>query len=394
MSARFRSVSSRLDGSDLLLVGAVVAVSIVQWVAHDAKGTGLNALPPWLAALLTVVSAGLVLGAPRWPLFTLAASASVSVAIAAVDYIPIGLPIVAIVTLYLVGLHGYRSRTLVVGLAIALTALVVNAILSDDRLLSLAAFGQLALILCPLALGDAVRSRRAYVAELLERVDQAERAREEEAQRRAEQERLRIARELHDVVAHTITTVNVQAGVALHLFDDDPAHARASLVAIKETSHEALDELRGLLGVLRNGDGAGEPLLEPAPDLVAVDKLVDEARTSGLDVDLEVVGDPPLRIPEAVQLAGYRIVQEALTNVLRHAGQVPMSVRLAYAADRLQIVCRNTAPAAGPLAGAGAGVGIIGMEERATALGGRVESGPTPDGGFQVLAEIPYRRLA
>src|SRR5262249_20104078 len=146
----------------------------------------------------------------------------------------------------------------------------------------------------------------------------AERTREEEAQRRAEQERLRIARDLHDVVAHTLTTINVQAGVAAHLAEREPSRAGHALAAIEASSHDALDELRAIRGVLREA-GRAEVPLEPAPGLAGVPSLVDGFREAGGDVELEVEGDQSDRVPEAVQLAAFRIVQESLTNATRHA---------------------------------------------------------------------------
>jgi signal transduction histidine kinase len=235
---------------------------------------------------------------------------------------------------------------------------------------------------------EALRNRRSYIQLLLERLELAERTREEEARRRAEQERLRIARDLHDVVAHTLTTINVQAGVAARLGDPDTSNARRALASIEAESHEALDELRAILGVLREADGTEVPL-DPAPGLDGVSSLVDRFRQAGGDIELEVDGEEPERVPEAVQLAAFRIVQESLTNARRHAPGAAARVRLAYGDGRLSVGIENDS-GQGRNGGGRPGVGIAGMRERATALGGKLEAGPCGD-GFKVTAELPYR---
>jgi len=200
---------------------------------------------------------------------------------------------------------------------------------------------------------------------------------------------LRIARDLHDAVAHALTSINVQAGVAAHLLDRDPAHARAALVTIEEATHEALDELRAIVGVLREHDGERAPL-DPAPNLDAVGELVERARTNGLDVSLDIRGEQPERLAETVQLAGYRIVQESLTNARRHAAGTPARVGLAFEPDRLLITIESGVGATGNGSN-GAGTGLIGMQERAAAVGGTLTAAPGPH-GFRVAAELPYRR--
>jgi signal transduction histidine kinase len=248
-----------------------------------------------------------------------------------------------------------------------------------------------ALIAIPVLAAEALRNRRAYIRLLLERLELAERTREEEARRRAEQERLRIARELHDVVAHTLTTINVQAGVAAHLLDRDPGNARDALATIETASHDALQELRTILGILRAA-GDGNAPLEPAPDLAAVETLIEQARGTGLEVSLKVEGERPERLPEAVQLAAFRILQESLTNARRHAPGAATSVTLAYCADRLHLAIENDMLRARNGNGS-AGVGILGMRERATALGGTLRADRSGE-RFSVVPELPYRRGA
>jgi signal transduction histidine kinase len=235
-----------------------------------------------------------------------------------------------------------------------------------------------------------LRNRRAYVRVLLERLEQAERTREEEARRRAEEERLRIARDLHDIVAHTLTTINVQAGVAAHLLDRDPGNARDALALIETASHDALTEMRAILGILRKRGNGSAPLVPP-PDLTAVGALIEQARGTGIEVSFEVEGEPPQRVPEAVQLAAFRILQESLTNARRHAQGAEASVIFAYRADLLRLAIENDTGRGGNGSDAMPGVGIAGMRERAAALGGTLEADRCGE-RFRVVAELPYHR--
>jgi signal transduction histidine kinase len=210
----------------------------------------------------------------------------------------------------------------------------------------------------------------------------AERTRAEEDRRRAGEERMRIARELHDVLAHNISLINVQAGVALHLMDEQPGQARSALAAIKQASNDALGELRSVLDVLRQGDEA--PPRAPASGLAHLDSLVARAGATGLEVRTQVEGTPrPL--PAGTDLAAFRIVQESLTNVTRHAGPATASVLVRYGKEDLtvQVDDDGRGPAGEP------GNGIRGMRERVAALGGELTTGPRPGGGFRVQARLP-----
>lgn len=224
-----------------------------------------------------------------------------------------------------------------------------------------------------LAVSEVVRVRRDQSAD-------RGRAAHEEEQRRIGERRLTLARELHDVLAHNISLINVQASVALHLLDDRPDQARPALASIKEASRDALHELRTALDLLRHGD---EAPLAPAPRLADLDSLVAGVRASGLDVRLEVDRTSPPQAA-AVELAAYRIIQEALTNVTRHARASVVTVRLGY--DNGMTIEVIDDGVGGPAA---AGNGINGMRERAAVLGGTVDAGPRPDGGFRVTARLP-----
>ncbi|GAA4311852.1 sensor histidine kinase [Streptomyces venetus] len=215
--------------------------------------------------------------------------------------------------------------------------------------------------------------------------ERAERA--EAARRRADEERLRIARELHDVLAHSISVINVQAGVGLALLDTDPEQARSALTTIKAKSKEALGEVRQVLGTLR---APGDAPRAPAPGLDRLPELVAQAASAGLTVDVE--GEPP-RLAPGTDLAAFRIVQEALTNVVRHSGSRHARVHLAHDARVLRLRVDDDGPATGAEAG-GSGNGLAGMRERAAALGGTIEAGTRPDGGFRVLAELPMTASA
>jgi signal transduction histidine kinase len=242
--------------------------------------------------------------------------------------------------------------------------------------------GALALAAWLLALigaAEAVRSRR-------ERLVEAERTREQESERRAGEERLRIARELHDVLAHNISLINVQSGVALHLLDERPEQARAALSAINDASAEALREMRSVLGVLRRVDEAMPRA--PAPGLAQLPELISRSATARVAVELRVEGEQRA-LPASVDLAGFRIVQESLTNVARHAEAASATVQVSYGRDELTVVVEDDGRGAAPAPARDGGNGIAGMRERAAALGGELEAGPRVGGGFCVRARLP-----
>ncbi|MFI1016923.1 sensor histidine kinase [Streptomyces sp. NPDC020965] len=228
-----------------------------------------------------------------------------------------------------------------------------------------------------LTASELVRVRReAWARERLERAAAAK--------RRADQERLRIARELHDVLAHSISVINVQAGVGLALLDSDPEQARTALTTIKAASKEALGEVRQVLDSLRT---PGDAPRSPAPGLDRLPELVEQAAGAGLNVTVETVGvRRPL--PPGTDLAAFRIVQEGLTNVVRHSGSRVARVRIGYEAGRVVLRVDDDGPATGSDAG-GSGNGLAGMRERAAALGGTIDASHRDDGGFRVRADLP-----
>ncbi|MEU0197548.1 MULTISPECIES: histidine kinase [unclassified Streptomyces] len=238
--------------------------------------------------------------------------------------------------------------------------------------------------------GDAVRSRRAFVQAIRERAERAERTREEEARRRVAEERLRIARDLHDVVAHHIALVNVQAGVAAHVMDKRPDQAKEALAHVREASRSALNELRATVGLLRQS-GDPEAPTEPAPGLDRLDELAGTFRSAGLHIEV-ARADQGTTLPAAVDLAAYRIIQEALTNVQKHAGpQAKAEVSVVRVGPNIEITVLDDGSGEDADPGSGGGHGLLGMRERVTALRGTLTTGPRYGGGFRVHAILPVK---
>jgi signal transduction histidine kinase len=248
---------------------------------------------------------------------------------------------------------------------------------------------KLALFAIAWVLGDNIRTRRAYLAELEARAARLEREREEQAERAAIEERTRIARELHDVIAHNVSVMVVQASAGEEVFDTDPGKARESLSAVASTGRAALAELRRLLGVIRaEGDAERGAAYTPQPGIEYLDDLVRQMRETGLAVELSVLGDPR-ELPEGVGLCAYRIVQEALTNTLKHADASHAEVSVRYVADALELRVVDDGRAAVAVNGDTAGHGLIGMRERVALFGGEMSAGPRPERGFEVSARLP-----
>jgi signal transduction histidine kinase len=339
---------------------------------------------PWPALLLVVVAC-LVLGfRHRWPVAVLGVSVAAATVYTLLGYVNGAILVAPMAALYAVASVSGVRRAAAYGLGtlavLGLASMAVNPLGRYGGGVVILPFMTTIMVVA----GIAVANRRAYVESSRARAEQAA---EQAAQRRIEEERLRIARELHDVVAHTMATINVQAGVAVHVLPTRPEAAADALQAIKAASKEGLRELRAILNVLRQADDA-DPT-QPAPGTAQLETLVDGARGAGLQTTLSVSGTP-IPLPAAVDLAAYRIVQESLTNAIRHAGPAEATVSLCYGDDELRISVADTGR--GKPAGAmseGAGHGLAGMRERAAAVGGSVESGPAPGGGFRVAARLP-----
>jgi signal transduction histidine kinase len=377
-----RWTASRATWSSALTAAAVAVFQVVG--SFGAADNQPERKPiDALAVLLLLVGPAALVVRHRWPL----GAAAVAMGAASV-YIGLGYPYGPVFVSVVIALFTavqLRHREAWVLAAAGYVAFVV-AEAFDPRLDGGLGGLHLALVagwlVVVLAVSELVRVRREQAAE------QARLARDER-QRRASEQRLQLAQELHDVLAHNISLINVQASVALHLLDDQPEQARPALGAIKDASHEALQELRTALDLLRHGESAP---LTPAPRLAELDVLVAGVRAGGLDVHVarQGVATP---VPAAVELAAYRIVQEALTNVTRHAHAREVTVRVTYDDGVTVEVVDDGVGAPVPVSGgpAPAGNGITGMRERAEALGGTVEAGPVAGGGFRVWAHLPVR---
>ena len=346
------------------------------------------------SALTGLATCGALLWRRRRPFAVLAATVTGAAAYAMLTEthgFALAAPMVA---LYTAAETTGRRKALTFGWLAVLIFAAIHAVMRplpafDWQNLALIALGGLAV-----AAGDAARSRRAYVAQIEERARRAEQDREQEARRRVIEERLRIARDLHDVVGHHLALINVQAGVAAHVLPDRPDQAVQALTHIRQASRAGLDELRDTIGLLRE---PGEPAapIEPTVGLAGLDELVASFARSGLRVDRDVEG-AVRTLPPIADLTAYRVVQESLTNVRKHADGAAARLRLSYDPARLRILVEDDGPGGGPDGNGhnsnghgGGGHGIAGMRERVAAVGGSLEAGPRPGGGFRVSAVLP-----
>ncbi|MDQ1039156.1 signal transduction histidine kinase [Streptomyces sp. V3I8] len=389
-----------LRSHPLVVDGALAASVLACMVAGSlAESNGRHGGTQWgtrtpdaLGLTLMLLAAAALVPRRSHPLRVLVATGALS----AVEFVtgdpraPVAMS--AVVALYTVASTTDRPTTWRVGL-LTMTVLTGVAMLAgplswyaQENLGIFAWTGMAA------AAGDAVRSRRAFVDAIRERADRAERTREEEARRRVAEERLRIARDLHDVVAHHIALVNVQAGVAAHVMDKRPDQAKEALAHVREASRSALNELRATVGLLRQS-GDPEAPTEPAPGLHRLEELVGTFRSAGLPVEVART-DQGTTLPAAVDLAAYRVIQEALTNVRKHAGQeAKAEVSVVRVGPDVEITVLDDGPgddAAARLEENG-GHGLLGMRERVTALGGTCTAGPRYGGGFRVHAILPVK---
>jgi signal transduction histidine kinase len=323
----------------------------------------------------------------RWP-----TQAFVVVAIAAGFQFVLDVPaqvfdVALVVALYTVAATRSRREALVALVVVELGVFAASMWWSNEP--ARAVFGPAVLAVAAVLLGNSMRLRRAYLHELEERAARLEFERDQQAQIAAAAERSRIARELHDIVAHSLSVMVAQADGASYTIDSDLARAKGAVLSIAQTGRDALTEMRRLLGVLRESDtGSG---VAPQPGVEQLGELVDSVRRAGLRVQLTLTGDPrPL--PRGLELTAYRIMQEALTNTLKHGGANPHAwVTIEYGADAVALRIEDDGVGAGALVGASSepGQGLVGMRERAAVYGGSVETGERPGGGFRVVARLP-----
>jgi len=361
-------------------VAALVAVAQLGLTTLAARRQPDRQALDLLAYLLLAVGPVALLWRRRSPAVVLAVVMASNVLYFGLGY-PYGPAWLALIVAFWTAVTGGARRvawaTAVVGLAAYFTLAALLDRVGPATAATIAAhLGWLLLVLSVSEIALAARQRR----------QAAERTRAEEARRRAGEERMRIARELHDVLAHNISLINVQAGVALHLMDEQPGQSRTALVAIKQASNDALGELRSVLDVLRQGDEA--PPRAPASGLAQLDSLVAGAGATGLEVTTRVEG-LPRPLPAGTDLAAFRIVQESLTNVTRHAGPASATVLVRYGPDDLTVRVDDDGRGPAAATGPGNGNGIRGMRERVAALGGELTTGVRPGGGFRVQARLP-----
>ena len=363
---------------DVAVVVGVFGTSVVNVAAQD--GVGISAIPVAGLLMLAIGSVALF-WRRRWSLAVLGVAIAMTVLWIAFDY-P-GNPVFHIlVSLYAVGRYAPEGWISMAALSVALAVVGFGQVTDGDTVSEVVT----ALVVTTLSwyAGRRVRVRGYYAAVARERAEHLEWKRATEAERAIADARAGIARELHDVVAHNVSVMTVQAGVARLVVADDPERAKEAIGAVEDAGRRALDELRHLLGVLRPEMASGE--LAPQPALSQVHNLADQLRQTGMSISL--AADVPSELPVRVDLFAYRIVQEALTNVLKHGGvDAAAQVRLEEADGCLDIEVTDTGTAASTLPGSGQG--IVGMRERAVLLGGVFEAGPRPEGGFRVFARLP-----
>jgi signal transduction histidine kinase len=392
-----RAVPFRLPTLALdLLLALFVTVMQVQGTMSRVASEPASVVRPLadlgnLGYVLLIVSGAVVALRRQFPETVFAVTALASLAYYTLDF-PDGPGWLGLfVALYSLTAYGDGRRSLViagVGTTVLATCWLVAASDIEPRAAVGWVFFRIGASVMSAALGESVRTRQVIAADAVERAELAERTREEEARRRVDEERLRIAREVHDTVAHAIAIINVQSGVTAHLLDKRPEGTRAALESIEQTSSQALREMRSILGVLRDDDDGRAP----HPGLGQVDELIDTARRAGLDIRLERA-PATTAMPTAVESAAYRILQESITNVIRHVGPTRVRVGIDYGVDSLELRVTNEGGHAarnGTRSDALPGRGIVGMRERCQLLGGQLDAGPVADGGFAVTARLPF----
>ncbi|WP_327275337.1 histidine kinase [Streptomyces sp. NBC_01224] len=380
--------------TDALIAGGAGALSVVLALLTDPARS-----PDALGWALLIASAVPIVWRRRHPLLALLAMIPLLVPYHALDNAHTAPMPQTWIALYTVAVTGRPLRTVLTGVGVL--SVMVTVVLTINTHQGLQLLRISGWIVAVLFCGVDMRVYRQYMASVLERAERAERTREEEARRRVAEERLRIARDLHDLLAHSITLIGVQTSVASHILTVAPDRLdrraiAASLEDIADTCREARAELRTTLEVLRDGrhDSHGRHDAEgPLPDLAALPSLVRAAEAAGAHVDL-AVRTPAGRLAPATGAAAYRIVQESLTNAVRHAG-AGVQVRVAVAPDggnalRVTVTDDGTGP---PKDGSVPGFGIVGMRERARSTGGTLDAGPRPGGGFEVSALLPFQEV-
>lgn len=373
-------------GADFLLAAVVTVFAVTAHLFGDPESDDTNVLDPtWWSPLLAAATAFPIYWRRSYPL-----RAGLAVVAAQCVALFVGINgasfLGATIAVYSIGAHtsGHRRARVLVAIGGMIAALFIAGWVDGQNLLGEFVTTVIVLVTA-FVLGDNMRRRRDHVNSLAERAERAEREQELLAEQRVNAERTRIARELHDVVAHSVSVMVIQAAAARRSMGDSPERAHQALAAIEESGRQTMNELRGILGVLRHTDD-GAPERTPQPTLADIDALL--GRDDDLPVEL-IVGDDIGDLPHSVMLTGYRVVQEALTNIRRHAGPVDQVV-VDVARDGDQLVISIDDDGRGAAADRGdPGYGIIGMRERVGAIGGDIEAGPRVGGGWRVRTALP-----
>ncbi|WP_405886038.1 sensor histidine kinase [Streptomyces sp. NBC_01136] len=380
-----------IDATVVLLLFAAAALGSA-WSSDEPTG---QRIAWWPGMLLAGVGALALVCHRRYPRTVVAVTAAAANGASALGYLITPLLLAPLMAaLYWLAVYTDR-RTARIGLFGTAALLITTALISDPyhHPFSLKTVGPAFWVLMPIAWGTATRLRSAYLEAVQARAEYAERTREEEARQRVAEERMRIARELHDVVAHHLALANAQAGTAAHLARTHPQQVQKILDDLAGTTASALRELKATVGLLRQANDPDAPL-EPSPGLDQLSELTAAFATAGLKVDVIAEGEPCPLSP-GVDLTAFRIIQEALTNVAKHAASDTAHVRLVYSHNRLTITVTDDGASTVPTAPApGHGFGLIGMRERALSVGGRLKADHRAEGGFEVTTDLPLHSPA
>ena len=319
------------------------------------------------------------------PLPALLVSCTAIAVLAGLDYITYNLPTAPLFLAFAVGAYAERRRATLGLVAVNVTLAIIFLTDPPDldaqgTVLNMAIFSGAWLA------GQVIRARSAAAAARIAEAEERAETQRQQGARAVAEERLRLAQELHDVVAHSMSVIAVQAGMGVHVIEKDPEEAKRALEAISQTSRTTLQEMRRLLGVLRDEDGGRSHA--PAPGLAELPALVADVRSAGVPVELTVEGDPA-GVPDSVELSVYRLVQEGLTNVLKHAGAASAEVAVRCLPGEVEVEVLDDGRGAAAANGAG-GHGLVGMRERVALWGGNLTTGPRQGGGYRVLARLPY----
>jgi signal transduction histidine kinase len=385
-------LTDRLTSRQWLVIDCVVAALAagIMWVSVGRHGLRYHAPPPGPAVFALLATAPVAVRR-NWPVPVFAVVLVASSVLTAFGRSTAVLDVTLCMAVYTVTVRSRRPAAVAIlvltelSLGAGLLVYALADLMPIDRVHALLAVGAIWFV------ADSIRERRRYLAGLAEQAAQRQQAEAEASRQAVRQERVRIARELHDVVAHSLGVVTVQAGVGRRIGATAPAEALRALRAVEVTGRSALEELRRILGLLRDDDT--QPSLAPAPGIADLGELAEVVRAAGTPVSLAVTGDAAA-LPPAAALTVYRIIQEALTNVVKHAGGAAAAVRVAAGPDGVRIVVSDDGrPVVASARAAGPGVagrhGIVGMRERAAVFGGTLDAAAVPGGGFRVTAFLP-----